>query len=55
MRKDADLRVQAEMSSLVHELNRELVDRVVAKAKTKIKSDNSLQGKVTEKLLKEIR
>ncbi len=52
MKVDADNKIESEKKELVEELNANLLDLVVAKAKTQIKADASLGTSATEKIIK---
>ncbi len=55
MKEDAATRVAVEKNSMISQINRELIEKLVSKAKNKISSDSSLKNKVTTGILKELR
>ncbi len=52
---DSDSKLEHEKASRVAQLEENLVDEVIAKAKSKIGSDTSLSDKVSKKLISQIR
>lgn len=54
LKADANLKIQADKKSQLDELNTELLNQVIAKAKTTIKSNKDYQSKVSTKLLKDL-
>lgn len=51
LKTDANMKIQADKKAMVDSLNAELLDQVVNKAKTTIKSNKEYQTKVSSKLL----
>lgn len=54
MKEDAGSKIEAEKTNLLNELNSNLLDQVIVKAKQKIKSEQSLKSKATESLIGEL-
>ena len=51
---DSLLRLKAEEASLINQLNKELLDAVLRKAKSSLNKESSLKSKVTENLIREL-
>lgn len=51
LKTDANLKIQAEKKQMMDQLNAELLDQVISKTKSTIKSNKDFQGKVSTKLL----
>ncbi len=51
LKADANNKIEAEKKILLNELSNELVDVLIKETKTKIKADNNLRNKASEKLL----
>jgi F0F1-type ATP synthase membrane subunit b/b' len=51
LKSDAEMKIQAERKFLVDELNAQLIEQVIAKTKTTIKSNKDYQAKVSNKML----
>lgn len=54
LKADANLKIQADKKAQLDELNSELLNQVIAKAKTTIKLNKDYQSKVSTKLLKDL-
>lgn len=54
LKADANMKIQADKKSQLDELNAELLNQVIAKTKTTIKSNKDYQNKVSSKLLREL-
>ena len=51
LKTDANMKIQADKKALVDELNAELLNQVIAKTKSTIKTNKDYQSKVSSKLL----
>lgn len=51
LKVDANSKIQADKKALMDELNAELLNQVIAKTKTTIKTNKDYQNKVSSKLL----
>lgn len=51
LKSDANAKIQADKKAMMDELNAQLLDQVITKAKTTIKSNKDYQSKVSTKLL----
>ncbi len=54
LERDAVLKVEAEKQVMIHEIEAELVEKVIANAKQTISSNSDMQKKATNKLVAEI-
>jgi F0F1-type ATP synthase membrane subunit b/b' len=52
LKEDAAMKIETEKQDLANSLNEELLDAVIASAKTKIKADKNLSTEATSKMLK---
>ncbi len=51
MKEDASVKIEAEKKELMNELNSNLLDLVISKTKTKIKSDSSIAANATKNIV----
>jgi len=51
---DGDLKIESERKVLMAELSEEILDKVISKTKTDIKSDNAKRERITSNLVKEV-
>jgi F-type H+-transporting ATPase subunit b len=54
LEKDTNAKLSTEKLTLERELNNGLVDEVIALAKTKIKSDSAMSGKISSKIMEKV-
>jgi F-type H+-transporting ATPase subunit b len=55
LKQDTVAKVEAEKKALVGKLNEALIDQIIANAKTKVKSDKTIQSKINNKITEGIR
>lgn len=51
---DGEIKIQSEKKLLLNELSTEILDKVITKTKSNIKSDNAKRDKITDSLVQEV-